>query len=329
MELDIGITLKYNKKSKGFIMLNVNSFLLETISRYSSVDLSHQLLEKLNDYQHSLVHDWQSENDDLDSTVSPKVHDKIFAKFNKGDKNAQHISVPFEPKLSNINGDIENHLKNHGGWEIKDYRKGLAHRTVDGKTEEGNISHILKTTGGDKVHTKINHDRVNFGQVRTKTIESNLADAFDNDPHRIGHDSGLHMIISRDPHEVAGQATDKKYKSCMTLPSHEDDPNEGLNYEHIKHDLKHKNLAVFLNKNGDNNVSHATTHILLKRYISKDGKHSIYRPTTMAHGDQIDGFHHTIHEWSKKQWPAKKDTKYTLQRDLYKNAKPTIDGNDE
>lgn len=283
--------------------------------------IAETLLEKLNDYQANMVSDWKMENSDLSNTMSDNTHDKIFAKFNKGKKKAMRISVPFTP-ITPTNTHIANYLQEHGGWVIKDYNAGIATRNNNNTTEEANIAYLLKHTGGDAVDTTLEHTRVNYGMSRKKELKTNLVTAFEKDPNRAP--SGLHMIITREPFEVAGMATDKKYKSCMQLPAHDGDENEGLNYDHIKYDLKHQNMAVYLNNAGDDDIDNARSHIILKKYTNKDGHH-IWRPTTMTHGDHIEGFHKAILDFAKTNWPSLPGSKYKLASGLYKNAPTMID----
>ncbi len=283
--------------------------------------LLESLLETLNNHQIELVDDWKTENQDLSGTLPENTHDKTFAKFNKGKKKSSRILIPFNAP-NNINNDIAAHLHNNGGWVVKDYNKGIAVRNVDNYTEESSISDLLKNTNGDKVNTNVSRVRINYGAPRTKTISSNLVDAFNNDKTRAP--SGMNIIITRDPYEVAGMATGKTYKSCMKLPEHTDDPDEGLNYEHIQHDLKHQNLAVYLNHSDDNDIDNARSHIMLKRYTNKEG-HDIWRPTKLVHGDQIEGFHKAVTDFAENNWPAKPGSRYTLTRGLYKNAATTIE----
>lgn len=279
------------------------------------------ILEQLNDYQHNMVNDWQIENSDLPNTMPANTHDKVFAKFNKGKKKSTRISIPFTLSTP-TNTHVAEHLLSHGNWSIKDYNTGVATRNVNNTTEEANISSILKHTGADKVNTSFDHTRVNYGMTKTKTHNTNLLTAFEKDPNRAP--SGLQMIITRDPHEIAGMATDKKYKSCMQLPKFDGDENEGLNHDHIQYDLKHQNLAVYLNDADDNNIDNARSHIILKKYTNKDGHH-IWRPTTMTHGDYVEGFHKAVAEFARANWPALPGSKYKLAPKLYKNTPLAID----
>lgn len=285
-------------------------------------ELVEELLEELNSYQTDMVSDWRMENSDLPNTMPDNTHDKTFAKFNKGKKKSTRISIPFTISTP-TNTHIAQHLQEHGGWSIKDYNTGVATRNNNNNTtEEANIAYLLKHTGGDEVSTTLEHTRVNYGMSRKKELKTNLVTAFEKDPTRAP--SGLHMIITREPYEVAGMATGKKYKSCMQLPSYAGDENEGLNYDHIKYDLKHQNMAVYLNNAGDDNIDNARSHIMLKKYTNKDGHH-IWRPTTMAHGDYVEEFHKAVSDFAKANWPALPGSKYKLAAGLYKNAPTTMD----
>ena len=293
----------------------MNGILLKALYTLSS---NSRLLEELNEYQHNKVIDWDEENSYNDH-VPKTVHDKVFQKFTK-DKKADRLVIPFTPTNVPVPTDIANHLDTHG-YSVKDYYKGTA---IDGNGTEHHIKDVLANTNAHNIPSTAHVERVNFGMKKVKESDTNLLDKFNTDVNRRGHDKGgLQIVVTRNSVDVAGHATDKKYRSCMQMPKFDDDPNEGMNAERIQADLFHKSLAAFVTDKDETNLDNAHSVVLLKRYQNKE-RHGVYRPSYMAHGDQIHGAMDAVSTFAKANYPVQKGTEYKLARDLYKNCPEKI-----
>ena len=118
------------------------------------------LLEALNQYQRNEVLPSIMDDAYYHEGVHYTEHDKLFAKYNDGDINADRIILPTDlnPVITQLpNKEVLEHLAKHG-WTVHDYVKGTAIRQsnakkADGspKTEEKSIGSILKDTGADVI----------------------------------------------------------------------------------------------------------------------------------------------------------------------------------
>jgi len=259
------------------------------------------ITEELNDDQKNVVDSWNggARAADISAHVIPPGQDKISIPMKTPE-------APLEP-----HPEVEKHL-NQNGYEVSDYRAGLA-------------------------KDKYGRD-VKIGKVLGKTGASpQLMNTFNNDPKRAAskaNASGLHIVISRHPHDVAGMSTNQGWKSCMTMGktgqiaskyfvSDDKDKEHELNnvgsYSHyLKPDVEQGTHVAYLAHANDPDAKRPLARIALKPFEPEDKtKPVILRPENKTYGTTDDAFGDAVRKWSEKNFPVDKNTIYEKNKKLY------------
>lgn len=205
-------------------------------------------------------------------------------------------SIPLESPSVGAHPDVAAHLEKHG-LKIKDYRSGTA---TDSYGREIKIGKALAKTRADQ----------------------SLINTFANDSSRQAkaHDN-MHVVVTRNPHDVAGMSTGRHWESCMTMDS-------GAFRHHLPHDIKQGTHVAYLADKSDHRAENPLGRIALKPYDSQDGSHRVLRPESRMYGTGNDAFHNTVRNWAEKHFPLKEKTAYKLHKDLYDDSFNAAQAND-
>ena len=86
----------------------------------------------------------------------------------------------------------------------------------------------------------------------------------------------LSIVISRDPYDIAGMSTDRRWSSCMRLPN-DDDPDDygGQCFDHLQHDIRLGTLVAYLIEPTDKNIDKPYARIAIKPHHNIEKK-SVY-----------------------------------------------------
>ena len=86
----------------------------------------------------------------------------------------------------------------------------------------------------------------------------------------------LSIVISRDPYDIVGMSTDRRWRSCMRLPNDNDPHDEGgqCTY-HLQHDIKLGTLVAYLIEPTDKNIDKPYARIAIKPHYNIENK-SVY-----------------------------------------------------
>ncbi len=305
------------------------------------------LLEALNQYQRDEVLPSIMDDAYYHEGVHYTEHDKVFAKYNDGNKNADRIILPTDlnPVITQLpNKEVLEHLAKHG-WTVHDYVKGTAIRQsnakkADGspKTEEKSIGSILKDTGADTIASNsIVRERVKtsphplnpskrepvtdeHGRPVIEKYSPTINQLYETDPVRSAtkNKSGFQIVISRNPEDVVGMSTNRSWSSCMRLP---DSPNKegGCNYaKFLPADLAHQTLTAYLTRKGDDNIESPISRITLKRLINNsDSYNHTYRPHGDIYGEHVNGFKEEVNKFAIENFKANNNDRYYLAKGLY------------
>jgi hypothetical protein len=273
-----------------------------SFKQYFSAGYSN-LTEELNPAQKKVVDTWKGgkKAEQISGHVIPKGQDKV--------------TFPLEGSEEHVepHPDIQKHLEQHG-YKVSDYKAGLA---------------------------KDKYDRdVKIGKVLGKTKASpELMNTFNNDPKRAASRasaSGLHVTISRHPHDVAGMSTNQGWRSCMSMGKKGQTANQDYDddeygkydtgqdeqtgqYSHyLKGDVQHGTHVAYLHRSDDPEAKKPLARIALKPFEAEGkSKPTILRPEQRTYGTADDGFGGAVKKWAEKHFPADKNTVYKKNEDLY------------
>ncbi|NCC70436.1 hypothetical protein EOM09_02545 [bacterium] len=79
-------------------------------------------------------------------------------------------------------------------------------------------------------------------------------------------DQDYEIVISRHPYDIARMSTDRGWRSCMKLPTHED-PECGEYYHYIKKDIEKGTLVCYFIRKEDHSIKNPLGRINIKPYI--------------------------------------------------------------
>jgi HEAT repeat protein len=258
-----------------------------TFSEFTNLGYNY-FVEELNPEQKRVVDSWGNTGkaEEISGHVFPKGQDKISIPLEHPDED--HTPEPHP--------DIVNHLKKHG-YEVKDYKTGTASKAGDKR--EFKIGKVLNSTGANK----------------------DLMHKFTNDPTRQGSkqaSSGLHVVISRHPHCVAGMSTNQGWTSCMNMT-------DGSNKHYLKKDIEHGTHVAYLAHKNDPEAKKPLARIALKPFEPENKKEkTILRPEDRQYGTSDSAFSHTVSNWSEKHFPASDHTIYKKNPNVYHDSGTSI-----
>ncbi len=136
------------------------------------------------------------------------------------------------------------------------------------------------------------------------------------------------VVISRNPHDVAGMATGRKYEpSCMQMADPETGVMGGCNRMYLANDIQKGGTHVaYLVDHDDKNVENPHARISLHPYVSGSGTHTILRPpkksstsdTIKQYGSGGKDFAYTVGKWADATLPMKdNEDSYQIHKDVY------------
>ena len=100
----------------------------------------------------------------------------------------------------------------------------------------------------------------------------------------------LSVVISRNPYDIAGMSTDRRWTSCMKLPN--DDPSiypGGAYHQHLIHDIRLGTLVAYLIEPTDKNIEHPYARIAIKPYQNiKDKSIVLYAENRVYNDASLD-----------------------------------------
>ena len=122
----------------------------------------------------------------------------------------------------------------------------------------------------EDIHERVKIFKLNFKKDLLDAYALNLP------PKSMLTDSkgvSLSIVVSRDPYDIIGMSTDRRWRSCMRLPN-DDDPNDegGQCFDHLQHDIRLGTLVAYLIEPTDKNINKPYARIAIKPHMSVENK---------------------------------------------------------
>lgn len=233
-----------------------------------------------------------------------------------GDKD--RIYLPF----GEINGDnfqvdqdVENELKENG-YAITDYVGGYC--TKDGKRQV-RIGKVLQKIYQEKLREKqeeFSNEEIFNVEEKLKNIRNyyeELMGTFQNSPLRTSKkSSGLSIVISQNPHDIAQMSTGRDWTSCMDLSG-------GAHSQDIFCEVANGGLIAYLIHANDKDIQNPLARIRIRRFDSSDG-HSIAVAENSVYGNEVSGFLPAVRDWLKRVQPNIPADIYTMKGGEYSDT---------
>lgn len=156
------------------------------------------------------------------------------------------------------------------GWDIEDYRAGIAVDKKEGKR------------------------RIRIGKLLTK--HPHLLKQFNEDKARAAYRGKYMICISRHPYDIAGASTDRGWTSCMNLE-------DGENAHYIPKEIKIGSLIAYLIEEHDTNIKRPAARTMIKPFYKTDDvemKYPLLIADPSVYGTSVKGFVKTVQRWLDK-----------------------------
>lgn len=146
------------------------------------------------------------------------------------------------------------------------------------------------------------------------------------------------VVISRDPYDIAGMSTDRKWKSCMELKNENEiydkrskNQNQGGCYRYyVKNDLIEGSLIAYLIDKKDREIEAPYARVLIKPYVNRQGDQiflspeaRVYKDDTLINSVLADKFLAIVDDWAKEQQKDLKG-KFYANPNLYYDGKASV-----
>ncbi|NDK09137.1 hypothetical protein EOM39_07930, partial [Candidatus Gracilibacteria bacterium] len=125
----------------------------------------------------------------------------------------------------------------------------------------------------EDIHERVKIFKLNFKKDLLDAYALNLP------PKSMLTDSkgvSLSIVVSRDPYDIVGMSTDRRWSSCMRLPNYNDpDDYGGQCFDHLQHDIRLGTLVAYLIESTDKNIDKPYARIAIKPHLNIEKK-SVY-----------------------------------------------------
>lgn len=233
------------------------------------------------------------------------------------DKNGR-VYVPFyaEGKESQkeVDAQVETELLENG-YQITDYRKGycsLGKRTfrigkVLNNLKQKSLNEIQNKYKNinqeqDSVKYKIFQNQLQEEEKSTNEYYTELIDTFTNSLYRTHQSkqesSGLSIVISQNPHDVAQMSTGRQWTSCMDLGS--GGINQGDHYKDVFCEVEKGGIVAYIINSNDIEIENPLARIHIRRFDNRAGQ-SVAIPEQSVYGNEIKGFQEIVQSWLKQK----------------------------
>ena len=182
------------------------------------------------------------------------------------DKNKNRLYIPLEDSDGtpiNPPSDIVMALRDVG-YEISDYKKGLARSLKDSRRQ------------------------MKIGKLLNKSPELQMK--FAGDAQRGATKNEYEAVISRHPYDLAGMSTDRGWRSCMNI-------DDGEYSKYVAMDVKYGTIIAYAIKKGDRNIKDPVGRVLIKPFENEEDKSIIYGIENKVYGAEPDGFLFAVLNW--------------------------------
>lgn len=186
------------------------------------------------------------------------------------------------------------------GWQVVDYKGGYAQKGGR-KMRIAKVINQIRKEEEQKWQKTIaeakqrNADEFEMGRIEQnrdanlKFIDENM-DQFVNSEIRAGaHSSGLMIVISQNPHDLATMSTGRSWESCMTLGT-------GGQHSSVYCEVQNGGLIAYLIDSNDKDIQRPHARIHIRRFDGQDGN-SIAVPEKSVYGQNIQGFEEAVKNW--------------------------------
>jgi hypothetical protein len=125
------------------------------------------------------------------------------------------------------------------------------------------------------------------------------------------------IVFSQNPHDVAQMSTNRRWVSCKKLQG------TGGQEEGVYCEVESGGFIAYIVRDDDLDIKDPICRLLIRRYVSEDGLHSIAVPENIVYGINMPGFKQQVNDWINSHQKQIIPGDYKLEGDEYTDTLPT------
>ena len=200
--------------------------------------------------------------------------------------NKYRIYLPLGGESRSVAVAVANFLSGLG-VTVTDYRAGLGEKQI--VTQRGTKTQTVKFT---RLLPKPLLDAWTTEQAQATTPPATST-------------TGLMVVISRHPIDVANMSTGTEWESCMTFEKK--DGGKGVYCEKLVDDLKYGTLVAYLVNVGDRGIKEPLARVAIKPFVNRDDPRDVVlipEARTYSATTTVPGFREAVDQWLATHVPA-------------------------
>jgi hypothetical protein len=133
----------------------------------------------------------------------------------------------------------------------------------------------------------------------------------------------LKVVISRDPIDIAGMSTGRRWELCTAKEGH--DGRQGSNYHIVPNEIEEGRLVAYLVHQDDEKLEYPLMRVLLKPFHNDQGEtilvpNNIYTSAIQGNSATIDRLLHTVRDFLTQQVNHGKSGSFTMNEGVYSDG---------
>lgn len=207
--------------------------------------------------------------------------------------------------------------KSEEGYEVVDYRKGLAAPKENHKQvfKIGKLIAAAAQMDADEIEQQYKNDEISHQKMMNqlgynRRYYDRIKDSFEMSPNRSGGKKGKTqyvVVISKNIHDIGRMSTDREWTSCMNLDT-------GQHRKSVYCEVKNGGFVAYLIDPEDKDIQRPKARIHIRRFDSKrKGQPSIAMPEESVYGWEVPGFLEFVQKWVDSKQPNVRPGRYRMR----------------
>lgn len=203
----------------------------------------------------------------------------------------------------------------------KDYQLGYCYKDKGNNSfQKYRIPKALESIFHKKIRDLNNDSNEPAIQDTIKLLKQNLNELVQNfsvsPARKIKDTTGLTVVISQNPHDIAKMSTGRDWTSCMEL-------GKGQYHSDVFCEIKHGALIAYQIRDHDKEIEKPLARLLIRRYENEDGI-NLALPETKIYGNPTGNFYKTVNDWLMEKQQSLPKGNYNRKGGHWKDRLPDL-----
>lgn len=221
--------------------------------------------------------------------------------------------------LKDFHGGFNSLPQSPNGYEIVDYKKGLAKPIGAIKQNTYKISKIIdalyieeeRKANAELQSNKISPLKHQQELASWEKYINGIRLDFENDPNRVKQNE-FFVVISGNVHDLASMSTGRGWTSCMNLK-------DGVQKKDVYCEVANGGFVAYLIRANDKDIEKPIARIHIRRFDNKKGSH-IAVPEESIYGTEVPGFMEVVKKWLMEKQGNVNPGNYTRRGGSYSDT---------